>query len=65
MLRDEGLEMGRFKVVTLMKEQGLTSKQPGKHAYKQVKVERPDIPNLLNRQFVPEQPNQAWCGDIT
>ena len=65
MLRDEGLEMGRFKVGALMKEQGLTSKQPGKHAYKQVKVERPDIPNLLNRQFVPEQPNQAWCGDIT
>lgn len=65
MLRDEWLEINRFKDGTLMKEQGLTSKQSGKHAYKQVKVERPDIPNLLNRQFVPEQSNQAWCGDIT
>lgn len=49
----------------MIKEQGLTCNQPGKHAYKQVKVERPDIPNLLNRQFLPEQPNQARFGDIT
>ncbi|GAA0858231.1 hypothetical protein GCM10009114_27050 [Aliiglaciecola litoralis] len=48
-----------------MKEQGLMSKQPGKHAYKNVQVERPDIPNLLARQFDVEQPNQVWCGDIT
>tara|TARA_A100001015_G_scaffold314152_1_gene422979 strand:+ start:999 stop:1838 length:840 start_codon:yes stop_codon:yes gene_type:complete len=65
MLRDEGIVMGRFKVGRLMKEQGLMSKQPGKHAYKNVQVERPDIPNLLDRQFNAEQPNQAWCGDIT
>ncbi len=32
MLRDEGIVMGRFKVGRLMKEQGLMSKQPGKHA---------------------------------
>ena len=28
-------------------------------------LERPSVLNLLNRQFVPEQPNQVWCGDIT
>jgi putative transposase len=65
MLRDEGIIMGRFKAGRLMKEQGLMSKQPGKHAYKNVQVERPDIPNLLDRQFDFEKPNQVWCGDIT
>ncbi len=65
MLRDEGITMSRFKVGRLMKEQGLMSKQPGKHAYKNVQVERPDIPNLLDRQFNVEKPNQVWCGDIT
>ncbi len=41
------------------------SKQPGSHAYKQATVERPDIPNRLNREFATEHPNQVWCGDIT
>ncbi len=44
---------------------GLVSKQPGSHAYKQATVERPDIPNRLNREFATEHPNQVWCGDIT
>lgn len=65
MLRDEGITMGRFKVGRLMKEQGLMSQQPGKHTYKNVQVERPDIPNLLDRQFNVEKPNQVWCGNIT
>ena len=65
MLRDEGIIMGRFKAGRLMQEQGLMSKQPGKHAYKNVQVERPDIPTLLDRQFDVEKPNQVWCGDIT
>jgi len=34
-------------------------------AYKIAKVERPDIPNYLDRKFQVEQPNQVWCGDIT
>lgn len=65
MLRDEGVEVGRFKVRSLMKEQGLISKQPGSHAYKKATVERPDIPNLLDRQFAVAAPNRTWCGDIT
>lgn len=65
MLRDEGVEVGRFKVRGLMKEQGLISKQPGSHAYKKATVERPDIPNVLDRQFTVAAPNTAWCGDIT
>ncbi|MBK5012375.1 IS3 family transposase [Pseudomonas sp. S60] len=48
-----------------MKEQGLISKQPGSHAYKKATVERPDIPNVLDRKFTVAAPNKVWCGDIT
>ncbi|WP_423371947.1 IS3-like element IS222 family transposase [Pseudomonas aeruginosa] len=65
MLREEGVTIGRFRVPRLMRELGLVSKQPGSHAYKQATVERPDIPNRLNREFATEHPNQVWCGDIT
>ena len=64
-LRDLGHQIGRFKVRSLMKEAGLVSKQPGSHAYKAAPYERPDIPNLLAREFAVAQPNHAWCGDIT
>ncbi|WP_139270181.1 IS3 family transposase [Pseudomonas aeruginosa] len=65
MLREEGVTIGRFRVRRSMRELGLVSKQPGSHAYKQATVERPDIPNRLNREFATEHPNQVWCGDIT
>ncbi|WP_139274959.1 IS3-like element IS222 family transposase [Pseudomonas aeruginosa] len=65
MLREEDVTIGRFRVRRLMRELGLVSKQPGSHAYKQATVERPDIPNRLNREFATEHPNQVWCGDIT
>ncbi|XXF08306.1 IS3 family transposase [Pseudomonas sp. D2-3] len=65
MLKDEGTEVGRFKVRGLMKEQGLISKQPGSHVYKKATAERPDIPNILDRQFAVAAPNRVWCSDIT
>lgn len=65
MLQAEGEQIGRFKVHSLMRELALVSKQPGAHAYKKATVERPDIPNILNRAFDIEAPNQVWCGDIT
>ena len=65
MLRDRKVHIGRFKVRRLMKELGLTSKQPGSHTYKAATVERPDIPNRLERKFDVGAPNSAWCGDIT
>lgn len=43
-MREEGIEIGRFKVRKLMSEMKLMSKQPGSHAYKKATVERPDIP---------------------
>lgn len=65
MLKDEGTEVGRFKVRGVMKALGLVSKQPGVHVYKHANVERPDIPNRLARQFTVAAPNRVWCGDIT
>lgn len=57
--------LARFRMRRLTRELGLVSKQPGSHAYKQATVERPDILNLLNREFTTERPNQVWCDDIT
>ncbi len=65
MLHTEGITIGRYKVRRLMQEAGLICKQPGPHAYKQATVERPDIPNHLDRQFKPTEPDKVWCGDIT
>ncbi|WP_460124642.1 IS3 family transposase [Pseudomonas sp. S2_C03] len=65
MMQEDGEQIGRFKLRGLMRELELVSKQPGSHAYKQATVERPDIPNILNREFDVPAPNQVWCGGIT
>ena len=65
MMREDGEQLGRFKVRSLMRELELVSKQPGSHAYKRATVERLDIPNTLNWEFDVPAPNQVWCGDIT
>jgi putative transposase len=65
LLREEGLDVGRFKARSLMKEMGLVSKQPGSYKYKKATVERVDIPNVLAREFEVAAPNKVWCGDIT
>ncbi|WP_370279117.1 IS3 family transposase [Pontibacterium sp.] len=64
-LQAEGIVIGRYKVRKLMQESGLICKQPGPHTYKQAAVERPDIPNHLDRQFNVAVPDQVWCSDIT
>lgn len=65
LLNEQGEEVCRFKVRSLMRELGLICKQPGPHAYKQATVERPDIPNHPDQEFTVATPNQVWCGDIT
>jgi putative transposase len=64
-LRERGHAVGRFKARMLMRELGLVSKQPKPPAYKRATVERPDIPNHLNRAFDVDKPNTVWTGDIT
>jgi transposase InsO family protein len=64
-MREDGEQLGRFKVRSLMRELDLVSKQPGSHAYKRATVKRLDIPDTLNRDFDVPASNQVWCGDIT
>ena len=64
-MREDGGQLGRFKVRSLMCELDLVSKQPGSHACKRATVERLDILNALNREFDVPALNQVWCGDIT
>lgn len=47
-LRRERVRIGRFKVMRLMEELQLQSKQPGAHRHKVATAERLDIPNTLN-----------------
>ena len=65
MLSEKDIAVGRFKVSRIMQGMGLVSVQPGKHSYKTALIERPDIPNILAREFDVNAPNQVWCGDIT
>ncbi len=65
-MKAKGIEIGRSRVRRLMREQGL--KPVWKRKFIHTTDSRHDLPvfeNVLNRQFAPEQPNQAWVADIT
>jgi len=65
-LREEGVEIGRYKARSLMAKLNLKVRQ--RIAYKvTTKSNHRDAvaPNLLNRNFNPVGPNQVWAGDIT
>ena len=64
-LSQAGLEVGRYKARSLMKEANIVSTQFRKHKYKIVDHESTVAPNLLNREFAVEAPNKVWCGDVT
>lgn len=65
-LRKEGFTIGRYKTRGLMKKLGLEIKRK-KHFVitTDSKHHQPIAENLLNREFNPSQPNQAWTTDIT
>lgn len=65
MLRKRNFNIGRYKAGKLMKEAGLVCKLTPKHVYKNGGLEHKLLPNILNRRFKPQKPNQVWCGDIT
>ena len=65
-LVDRGFRVGRNRVARLMKLDGLQAR----HRRRFVLTTRtdpglPTAPNILNRQFSPTRPNQAWAADIT
>jgi len=64
-LRAEGHAVGRYKARSLMREAGVSSKQPRRHRYKIAEDESRIAPNHLDRGFKVDRPDQVWCGDVT
>ena len=65
-LRKEGFKIGRDKTRRLMKVLNLRVKQKCKYKVTtDSKHHFPVAENVLNRQFSPQAPNQAWGVDIT
>jgi putative transposase len=63
-LRRVSLDVGRERAATVMRLMNLTAKKKRfKHYSRNTKPAPAE--NLLNRQFDPSRPNQAWAGDIT
>ena len=58
--------MSRERVARLMRDNAIRAKH--KRRYKATtdsKHDLPVAPNLLDRQFTPERPDQVWTADIT
>jgi len=65
-LRNEGHQIGRYKVRSLMRKLGLKAKPPKR--YKVTTNSRHSYPlaaNLLDRKFDVSQPDSVWTADIT
>lgn len=66
-LRAEGRTVSRGRVERLMRRHGLRAQRP--RAFRVCTTDSdhtlPVAPNLLDRNFTPERPNQAWVADIT
>ncbi len=65
-VRAQGLGIGRHRVRTLMKQEGLRAKW--KRKFVSTTDSRHTLPvaeNILNRQFEVARPNCAWVSDIT
>ena len=60
-----GGSLSRYRASRLMSELSLVSTQLPKRRYRKANQAHTDIPNVLDRQFSPKQPNQVWCGDVT
>ena len=65
-LRELGLAVGERKVVRLMRENAIAVKRNKKFKATTDSSHSFNIaPNLLDRDFFAEQPNQKWAGDIS
>ena len=65
-LVEDGIRVGRKRVVRLMQEDGLRAR--ARKRFKSTTMSDHDQPvaaNLLNREFTAPAPNQRWVGDTT
>jgi putative transposase len=62
-----GIRVGKQRVQRLMQKHGIRAR--GKRRFRVMTTDSrhdlPIAPNLLNRNFTPAGPNQAWTGDLT
>ena len=65
-LREEGFQIGRYKVRNIMKKLNLKVTQRIAYKVTTKRNHNNDVAdNLLNQNFNPVAPNQIWAGDIT
>ena len=64
-LRQRGHEVGRHRARSLMREAQLKVRRTRTHRYSKASGEALVAPNLLERHFEQDSPNQVWAGDIT
>lgn len=65
-LRNRDVPCGKNRVANLMRKDGLRARM--KRRFKATTNSKHNLPvagNLVQRNFVPEQPDQIWAGDIT
>jgi putative transposase len=66
-LRDEGTHVGRKRVSRLMRQAGIrgVSRRRGFVVTTQRDPKQRPAPDLVNRRFVAEGPNELWVADMT
>jgi transposase InsO family protein len=65
-LRAQGIRVGKKRVERLMRERGLIGRR--KRRFVRTTDSRhshPVAPNVVERKFTAEMPNQTWVGDVT
>ena len=65
-LADEGVHVGRKRIARLLRELGLAgvSRRKGTRTTRRDRDARP-APDLVERQFAAERPDQLWIADVT
>ena len=65
-LHERGIHVGKERVRKLMKQHGIRARTRRKFVVTtDSKHQLPVAPDLVQRRFNPQLPNQLWCGDIT
>lgn len=65
-LHRDGIAIGRDQTARLMRLAGVAGRGRGRSPVRTRSSKRPDTrPDLVNRDFHPDAPNQLWVADIT